>query len=151
SVAVDYIDPTTSADVARNLTAASITIQSSTTTSSQSTAQAGAGGEGDKDNQPSKTADQQTNAQVQGNPNTKNTTGGSVPAAGDSTTKANGQTSSNTGDSNGGGVGVAAAVAVNWVISHNTASVVSGVHLTAGGAIEVSAVNQTTANAFALG
>ena len=158
SVAVDYINPTTTADVARNLTASAITISSSMTTSSQATAKASAGGEGDKDSKgdTSKSADQQSSDQVGNDPNTSGKTptqdsSKSTPQAGDSTSQANTQTSDNTGDSDSGGVGVAAAVAVNWVISHNTASVVSGVHLSSSGDILVSAVNQTTANAFALG
>ncbi|MGH3050471.1 MAG: hypothetical protein ACRDLK_09955, partial [Gaiellaceae bacterium] len=153
AVAVDYVNPTSTADVARNLTASDIAIGSSTEISSQATSQASAKGSGDKDSKgnDSKSADDETNAQVQNNPNTKDTTGGSVPKASDSTDKANGKTTSETGDSNSGGVGIAAAVAVNWVVAHNTASVASGVHLSADGDIEVSAENLTTANAFALG
>ena len=152
AVSINLIEPTTIADVTRNLQASAITISSTTETSSDATAKASASGEKDG----SKTADKQSNDQVQNNPSTKDKTpkdgsGNATPQAGDSTSQANSTSSSNTGDSNSGGVGIAAAVAINWVVSNNTASVGSGVHLTATGDLKVSAVNLTKADAFGLG
>ena len=151
AVAINLIEPTTLADVARNLQADSITISSTTQTSSDATSKASANGEKDGD----KKGDKQSSDQVQNNDNTKNKTpqdgsGNATPQAGDSTNQANGQTGSKTGDSSSGGVGIAAAIAINWVISNNSA-LVDGVTLTANNAVKVSAVNLTKSNAFGLG
>src|SRR4029077_695880 len=61
----------------------------------------------------------------------------------------NSDSSSESGDS-GGGVSIAAGISINWVIATNTATI-TGVHLTSGGLIKISAQSHSTANAFAIG
>ena len=150
AVAVNVITVTTSATLLRDLTAGSLAITSATETSSGAKAEASTKG-ADDDGGKNQNADQQSSDQTTNNPTTNGQTGGSLPKASDSTTTASSNSGSKTGDSDSGGVGIAAAVSVNWVRTTNTASIAPGLHVTSAGALSVSATNLTTANAFALG
>ena len=150
AVAVNAVTVTTSASLSRNLTAKSLTVSSTTETSTSAKAQASTKG-ADDDGGKNQNADQQSSDQVTNNPNTDGKTSGSLPKASDSTDTASTNSGSETGDSDSGGVGIAAAVSVNWVTTTNTASIAPGIHVTATSAVNVTAENLTTANAFALG
>ena len=67
---LNLIEPTTTAEVARDLTAGSITVSASTESSSEAKTMASAKGEKDDD----KDSGKQSNDQVQNNPNTKDQT-----------------------------------------------------------------------------
>ena len=150
AVAVNVITVTTSATLLRDLTAGSLAITSATETSSGAKAEASTKGADDAGGK-NQNADQQSSEQVSNNPNTSGQTNGSLPKASDSTSSASDSSSSQTGDSDSGGVGIAAAVSVNWVRSTNTASIAPGLHVTATGKVSVTATDVTNANAFALG
>ncbi len=141
------LDWTTTAEIARDLTAGSVLVQASSTMTSSAAAEASAGGNSDSDSD----ADTKSNGQVANNPNTNDKGVGTLPSAGSETTSANSTSSSESGKS-GGGVGVAAAIAVNWVVTTNTARIASNVTITANtGAVTVSARNHIDATAKATG
>ncbi len=85
AVAVSVIQATTTADLARDLNAASLTIGAETASDSEAKSMASSKGESDS----GKSADNQSNDQVQNNPNTKDKTDGSMPKAKDSTDQGN--------------------------------------------------------------
>ncbi len=155
AVAVNVVTTNTNAELARDLTAKSLTVSAETTQGSESESIASAKGESDGSDGPAgKSADNQSNDQLQNNPDTKNSAGtGSspLPSASSETSSANSSSSSESGDSDGGGVDIAAAVAVNWANDTNTAKIDSGLHVTTTDAVDVSAENQTNATARAYG
>ncbi|HTZ05978.1 MAG TPA: carbohydrate-binding protein, partial [Gaiellaceae bacterium] len=150
AVAVSVMQTSTTANVERDLTAASLTVASDTTAQSEAKTFASAKGADDSD----RNADSETSAQTTNNPNTNGKTGGSLPQGSDSTTSANSQTSSQGGDSDSGGVGIAAAVSLNWARHSNVAEIGDGTHaptISASGAVKVSASSLVGANARAIG
>ena len=150
AVAVSVIETFTTANVERDLTAASLTLTADTTSQSDAKALASVKGESDS----GKNADDQSKDQVNNNPNTSGKTDGSLPKGKDSTDQGNSQTDSQGGDSDSGSVGIAAAVAVNWSRGTNVAEIGDGTHtpaISATGAVKVSAEDLTSANARAIG
>ncbi|TMB93338.1 MAG: hypothetical protein E6J38_11040, partial [Chloroflexi bacterium] len=140
----------TNAEIARSMNADSFQILASSTMNSASEAKASASGADSSDSN-EKNSDDKSNAQVKDNPNTSDKGTGDLPKASDKTTEANGKSSEESGEQ-GGGVGVAAAIAVNWVDSENRAKVADGVTLTAtSGAVTVRASYQVDATAKATG
>src|SRR5260370_39314774 len=80
-------------------------------------------------------------------------TGGALAKGGDNTSAANSQASSDSGDS-GGGVGIAAAVALNWARYKTHATIGNGTStptVTATGAVKLSAEEAAGATAKATG
>ena len=162
AVAVNVVETTTSADLERSLTAASVTVESTTEASTTATTEASAQGE-KSDSDGGKKADDQSKDQVGNNPNTTGKTDGALPTAKGGSTNdgtqgtdaGNSQTGSQGGDSNSGGVDIAAAVSVNWARYSNKASIGNGTNkpvVTAtSGAVKVSAENLTGATAKATG
>ena len=147
AVAINVIETNTTADLARDLTAASLTIGATTTQMTDAKSEASSKGESDS----GKSADNQSNDQVQNNPNTKDKTDGSLPKAKDSTDQGSSESSSESGDSDSGGVNIAAAVSVNWARGTNVASIAPNVTVVATGAVKVDAEDQTGANSRAIG
>ncbi len=137
---------TTTAEVARDLTASAVTIGATSTMNSAARSDASAKGNDSSDSD----ADSKSQQQVDNNPNTTGKAG-TLPKANDSTSQANGQTSGQTGG-NSGNVGIAAAIAVNWTVTTNSASIGAGAHVTGtSGLVKVSATNDSDAAAKATG
>ena len=150
AVAVSVMQTSTTANVERDLTAASLTVGADTTAQSDAKTFASAKGADDSD----RNADSETSSQTGNNPNTTGKTGGSLPQGSDSTDQASSQTSSQGGDSDSGGVGIAAAVSLNWARHSNVAQIGDGTHtptISASGAVKVSATSLVGANARAVG
>ncbi len=78
-----------------------------------------------------------------------------MPKASDNSTgtgKGNSETGAQGGDSNSGGVGVAASISLNWVVTTNEAKIGDGAHVTAtDGDVKLSAENSTQAAAKSTG
>ena len=148
-VAINVIlEWSTLAEIARSISGMSVAVIAQTTMNSGTKAEAsasGASGEEDEEgNTKDDDADTKANKQVSGNDNTKNTGTGTLPTASSGTTEGNSTSSEETG-SEGGGVGVAAAISVNWVDTRNTASIAGGITVIGrSGAVVVSAQNHTT-------
>jgi len=149
-VAINVIlEWSTLAEIARSISASSVSITAQTTMNSGTKAEASASGASSDDEDGD--ADTKSNKQVSGNDNTKNTGTGTLPTASSGTTEGNDASSSETG-SEGGGVGVAAAISVNWVDTQNTARIAGGITVIGRtGAVSVSAQNQTDASAISIG
>ncbi|MGZ3438561.1 MAG: beta strand repeat-containing protein, partial [Polyangia bacterium] len=147
AVAINVIETNTTADLARDLTAASLTIGATTTQMTDAKSESSSKGEQDGD----KSADNQSKDQVGNNPNTSGKTDGSLPKAGDSTSQGSSESSSESGDSDSGGVNIAAAVSVNWARGTNVASIAPNVTVVATGAVKIDAEDQTGANSRAIG
>ena len=149
AVAINVIETNTTADLARDLNAASLTIGATTTQMTDAKSESSSKGEQDGD----KSSDKQSNDQVQNNPNTKDKTGGdnSLPQASDSTSQGSSESSSQSGDSDSGGVNIAAAVSINWARTTNVASIAPNLTVVATGAVKISAEDQTGANSRAIG
>ncbi|HET7465666.1 MAG TPA: hypothetical protein VFL29_03300, partial [Candidatus Dormibacteraeota bacterium] len=152
AVAINVIETNTSADLERNLTAASLTLSASTDASSEAKSEASSSGEKDGGDG-GKKADDQTKDQVGNNPNTSGKTDGDLPKGSESTDSANSSASSESGDS-GGGVAIAAAVSLNWARHTNHAMIGNGTNtptVTTTGAVSVSAEEVAGATAKATG
>ncbi len=146
AVAINIINTTALAELNRDLTAASLSVTTTTTQTSAGEADSSASGEQDGDD----TSDQQTSAQTGNNPDSSGKSG-TLPSASDNASTGSSDASSESGDGDSGGVGIAAAVALNWAKDSNTAMIAGGVQVTTTGAVTVSAQNQTSANAKAIG
>src|SRR5215203_4846896 len=147
AVGVNYIRPTTTAELARNLTATAVTVSATAAAASLVEANASAKGESDS----GKDADSQSNDQVKNNPNSNGKTDGDLPKSKDSTDDASSTSSGESGQGSSG-VGVAAAVAVNVVIVRTTATITGAITITGTtGAAVVRATNTTDAIAKAIG
>ena len=144
SIALNIVpsgDWSTLAEIARDVTGASVDVLADSSINSEAKADATATGapSGGDD------ADTQKQKQVDNNPNTNGKTGTLPTAASGNgssggTNAGNSQTGSQGGDSNSGGVGVAASISLNWVVSTNTASIAANRHVTATtGHVKVSA------------
>ncbi|MFN2609691.1 MAG: hypothetical protein ABR507_02275, partial [Actinomycetota bacterium] len=153
AIAINVVQIETHADLARNLTAASLAIGSTTVTDAESTSHASAKGESEdgsgKNGGGESNADEQSKDQVNNNPNTNGKTGGSLPKGKDSTDQGTSESSSDSGDSSGG-VGIAASLALNWTRVNNTSSIGNGAHVTTTGPVSVSSSSLTKAVAKAL-
>jgi hypothetical protein len=151
-VVVTVLNETTTALLNRNVTAGgSASIVSTAISVSSSEAKASAKGQKPKkeDGTDNKSADQETDDQLDNNPNVPNPEGGTdydTPSADDEIDGANEEADKQSGKESGG-VGVAAAVAVNWVTIKNTATLADGVSLTAGNGVTISATNETDGTA----
>ena len=150
SIALNIVlDWNTLAEVARNITGSSVDVTADTSVASEAKADATASGakKGGDD------ADKKKQSEVDNNPNTTGKAG-TLPKASDSNTgtgKGSSETSAQGGDSNSGGVGVAASISLNWVVTKNTAKIDDAVHVTASGAVKVSAENSSQESAKATG
>ncbi len=154
AVAVNVFTPTTMATTERNLTATSITIEANSTTTSVAETKAGASGN-ETSSSGGKNADNEANDKVQ---NTPASSGSSPDLSSTSSTSAtqNVSNSSSTASSESGqessGVGVAAAVSVNYVDLTNSASIGDGRTVTgSAGAVTVRATHHTDATSKATG
>ncbi|MHB1242601.1 MAG: beta strand repeat-containing protein, partial [Gaiellaceae bacterium] len=146
AVAIAVFEPTTSASTERNLAGSSVAVESTSITSSAVETKAGASG----NDSSSSDADSTAGSEVQDNPNSGGLTG-ALPSADSQTTSASSTSSSESGQSSGG-VGVAASISVNVVISSNTATVAPGLTLAgATGDVSVRATNASDAMARAMG
>ncbi|HET7128249.1 MAG TPA: hypothetical protein VFJ93_04150, partial [Gaiellaceae bacterium] len=101
-------------------------------------------------------ADKKKQSEIDNNPNTSsNTNTKALPTAADDNTgtgKGNSTTEAQGGDKNSGGVGVAASISLNWVVTTNQALIGSGVHVTAtDDDVTLSAENSTQAAAKSTG
>ena len=145
----------TLAEIARSISGTFVTVTAQTTMDSITSAEASASGASDATDSTGATkdddADTKANKQVSGNDNTKNTGTGTLPTASSGTDEGNSASSDEAGSS-GGGVGVAAAISVNWVDTRNTAAIAGGVTVIGrSGAVAVSAQNHTDATAKSFG
>ena len=145
----------TTAESARNVTAASVEVLASSDIRSEAKAVASAKGSSDSD---TKSGDENANSQVNGdNPNTKDKGTGALPSSSGGTDTNNGTTGANSKSSSesgsgGGGTGVAGAIAVNWVVMTSSARITADRTVTATtGAVTVRALSQVDATARAMG
>ena len=146
-VAINVVLVKTEATTDRNLSGAAITITSTSTVDARSEVKASAKGESSSGS----SADSQSNNQVNGsNSNTNSTGTGTLPSANSQASSGNSQSSGQSGNS-GGSVGVAAAVAVNWIEITNKALVAPALTITGTGAVLVGATHEVDATAKATG
>ena len=147
AVAVNVIETITTADVARDLTAASLTVGATTTQMTR----------------------REVGGELEGRVRLRQERGQAVQRPDVDTTRTrrarprdaaegvglasqgNSESSSQSGDSDSGGVNIAAAVSVNWARGTNVASIAPNVTISATGAVKVDAENQTGANSRAIG
>ncbi|HEX4526566.1 MAG TPA: hypothetical protein VH108_07475, partial [Gaiellaceae bacterium] len=146
----------TLAEVARDVQGTSVEISAESATNTQAHADATTKGADKNDNGGSggkKTSDQRAQGEVTNNPNTSgNSDTSSLPTAKSGTDQGSSQAGSQGGDSNSGGVGVAASVSLNWVVTTNKAKIGNNAHVTAtGGDVKLSAENSTQAAAKSTG
>lgn len=146
-IAVNVVLVTTQASTDRNISGAAITITSTSTVDSRSEVKASAKGESSS----GESADSQSSGQVNNNENTSGRRPSEpMPSANSQASSGNSQSSSQSGNS-GGSVGVAAAVAVNWVDIKNKALVAPSLTITGTGAVLVGATHEVDATAKATG
>ncbi len=149
----------TLAEVDRDVEGTKVEISAESATNTQAHADATTKGADKNDDGGSggkKTSDERAQGQITDNPNTTgNSNTSSLPTAGDSNTgtgKGNSTTESQGGDKNSGGVGVAASVSLNWVVTTNKAKIGDGAHVTATDEeVKLSAENSTQAAAKSTG
>ncbi|MCK9231126.1 MAG: hypothetical protein M0P18_10660, partial [Syntrophales bacterium] len=152
AVGIAIIDSSVLATVARDFSAAGdATIFASTAQSSTMEVMASAKGNKSED-EGGKDSDSEAQAQADGATGGKKT----LPKTQDNLDTANDKATSNTAGNDGegtgsAGVGVAAGIGVNWVVSENTASIADDVQVTAGGAVGVNAENETDLSTKVLG
>ncbi|RUT07776.1 hypothetical protein DSM106972_020360 [Dulcicalothrix desertica PCC 7102] len=140
-VAVNVVKDNTSAALMRDITTSGGSVVVASTSNLTSNALVLASASGNK--QDGREADDEASAQSGQK---------TMPSAKDSVNQSNSSASSSSGGTGGAGVGVAAAVGVNWQIATNKAIIGSNVRvITKGGAVTVSATNQTNAKARAIG
>ncbi|WP_262927584.1 hypothetical protein [Microbacterium sp. NIBRBAC000506063] len=148
-IVINVVDIETRAETLRSLTAGGfVEFAASTVTASRAEAEASANGtssEGAEDSN----SDTQAQDQVDSTPATKDR-GITLPKSEGEVNNAN-----NTADAEGGqgsdGVGVGAAVTVNWMIVRTIAEIPTGLVITAGGDVRVLAENAASATAKATG
>ena len=144
---------TTTAELARNLDATSLDIQATSEANDSSQAKASAKGSSNSGDN----ADTQANNQVKNNANASGAGVGTLPSASGGADGSNGLSSANSSSSgqsgdSGGGVGVAAAIAVNWLDATNTAEIDPNVTVVVtGGSVIVQGSTHTTGYARAIG
>ncbi|TAM91272.1 MAG: hypothetical protein EPN43_04655, partial [Jatrophihabitans sp.] len=150
------LDWQTTAAVDQSVTAASFAI--SATSEVSDTASAKATAKGTQDNSKSEgknsdsTADSKTNQEVTGSPTGSSGTGGATTPNSNSQAQSANSSSSGSSGGKGGGTGIAAAIAVNWIDTTNSAGIGSGVTVHANsGDVEVTASNLSTATTKAIG
>ncbi|WP_367889442.1 hypothetical protein [Humibacter ginsenosidimutans] len=145
-IALNILTVTTTARTDRNVSGASVVISAATVTAGS--AQATASAQGAAQNTAGN-SDSQASQQLNGTPSTAGTTG-TLPSASDNVSSANGQASGQSGKS-GQGVGVGAAVTVNWVVDTTTATIPAGLTVVATGALVVAASDSVDATAKSIG
>jgi hypothetical protein len=159
ALALNIVIDDTSAELARNFTGADdVTITSTSLNATRAETKASAKGassteDGSKDGKESRDSEQETNAQSSYATSRSGTT--KAPASDAQSgglSEANSKSSGESGQSasEGGGTSVAASVAVNFLETHNTASVAPGVSINATGALDVAAVAAVDAAAVGL-
>ena len=149
----------TLAEVDRDVSGTKVEIGADSSTNTEAHADATTKGADKNDNGGSggkKSSDERAQGEITDNPNTSgNSNTSSLPKAGDSNTgtgKGNSETGAQGGDSNSGGVGVAASVSLNWVVTTNKAKIGNNAHVTAtDDELTLSAGNSTQAAAKATG
>src|SRR5207302_233469 len=140
----------TAASIDRNVSGSGVSVIAESTMSSAAKATASAEGS-ESSGSGGQSADSTSNSQISGNSNTSGLSIPSLPSSSDESSQGNDQASSESGDS-GGGVGVAAAIAVNWVVTSNMATIAAGMHVTGTASpVDVSASDWTDASAKATG
>ena len=152
TVAVNVTNDTTSANVARSLSAAdgAIVIRSGSrvsVTADDTGSALGFSPSGDKEKDKN-SADRESQKTIDNNPNVPKQT---LPAAGATKDASDKTATGKSGDTKGGDVGVAAAIGVNVVTVTNTATVSPDVTLAAGGDLQVSASSAVTGSAKSVG
>ncbi|MBX3093015.1 MAG: hypothetical protein KF680_00510, partial [Cryobacterium sp.] len=148
-IVVNVILIDTLADTGRSLTAGgSITLAARTVTSGSAEAQASAEGKSTSTAGGSN-SDQQAQHQLNNTPATSGKTS-ALPSSSTQVNNANGQASSQGGQGSDG-VGVGAAVTVNWMIVRTIAEIPANLAIVAGGTVGVLAENGTSATAKATG
>jgi LPXTG-motif cell wall-anchored protein len=145
-IALNILTVTTSATTLRDVTGASVVLTAST--DEAGSAQATASAQGAAQNTAGN-ADSQASDQLNGTPSTSGTSG-PLPSSSSTVSGANSTSNSQSGKA-GQGVGVGAAVTVNWVVVHTTASVADDLTITASGAVVVAASNTIDATAKSIG
>ena len=151
----------TSAEIARSVTATAISVLANSTVNSGASTKASAKGAPSKNEkgEEEEGADGKANGVLGNNANTSNSSTGNLgkgggtmlPSASENTNSANSKSSSQSGDS-GGGVGIAAAISVNWVVATNNATVAPHITLIAtDGPVVVEAADVTRAISKAIG
>ena len=152
----------TLAEVDRDVEGTKVEISAESATNTQAHADAttkGADKDDDGGSGTKKTSDERAQGEITDNPNTMNNPNtSSLPTAenGDGThggtSAGNNQTEAQGGDKNSGGVGVAASVSLNWVVTTNKARIGDGAHVTAtDDEAKLSAENSTQAAAKSTG
>ncbi|UZJ27066.1 hypothetical protein RHODO2019_19090 (plasmid) [Rhodococcus antarcticus] len=140
---------TTSAELARSVTADAVTVTAASDVAVGATANASAIGSSSKDSGGT-SADATTTSAVTNDPNAGGKGANSPPSANTSATQGGAKSTGKAGKS-GGGVGVAAAIAVTWVQTSTTATVDSSLTIAARGALTVEATQLSTVAARGLG
>jgi hypothetical protein len=150
AIAINLVNATTTATLARSLTSTGLTVSATTTAPSDAEAKASAKGE-DKSKDSSSNADDQASHQVGGNDFTKGSSS-NLKSASDAANTGGGAASSNNSGTGSGGVKVAAAVGVNVATVDNEASINSGGTVDAGtGAVSVSGTTEMDGTAKGTG
>uniref|UniRef100_UPI0032217262 beta strand repeat-containing protein n=1 Tax=Microbacterium sp. TaxID=51671 RepID=UPI0032217262 len=148
-IVINVVDIDPIAAVYRDITGASLWLIATTELHTRAEATASAQGTKSSTQGGAQNSDAQAQDQLSGTPATSGTTG-SLPSASSNVSSANGQANSQSGQSSDG-VGVGAAVTVNWVTVENEAIVAPGLVITLTGALAVLATNETDAVAKAIG
>ncbi|MDZ4169925.1 MAG: hypothetical protein U1E26_09780 [Coriobacteriia bacterium] len=162
AVGVNVILPETSAEIARDVQGASVSVISTSTVSSSVICMASASGNATEsaEGTPTRDADSEAGAQVNNNPNVNNNVSSDktdLPKSKDETGDSSGssgasKTSRDKTGQKSAGVGVAAAISVNVVTVTNRASIADGLTVSgSGGPVNVAAIAQTDAFAKATG
>ncbi|MFK4837878.1 beta strand repeat-containing protein, partial [Microbacterium sp. ZW T2_14] len=150
-IVVNVVDIDVRATVVRDITAGALWLIAATELHASASAKASARGTlgGSESGSDADNADQQAQQQLDGTPATSGF-GGSLPSSSDSVAQGNGQASGQSGQSSDG-VGVAAAVAVDWITVDSLATVAPALTIVVDGVFAVLASNETDAAAKALG
>src|SRR6185503_19813190 len=159
ALALNIVIDDTSAELARNFSGADdVSVNSTSLNATRAETKASAKGassteDGSKDGKESRDSEQETNAQSSYATSKSGTT--KAPASDAQSgglSEANSKSSGESGQSasEGGGTSVAASVAVNFLETHNTASVAPGVSINATGALDVAAISAVDAAAVGL-
>ncbi len=148
-IVINIVDIDPIAGVARNITGASLWLIATTTMHASAVSKASAQGTSSSTAGGDQNSDQQTGSQLNGTPSTSGKTG-TLPSAGSQVSQGNSDTSGESGQSSDG-VGVGAAISVNWVVVENEAIVAPGLTIVVTGMLAALATNETDAVAKAGG
>jgi len=149
-IAINILLVHTEGSLWRNVTGAgAISVTSTSTVDIESEVHASAKGQ-PNDSSTGNNADKQSSGQVDGNKSTSGKTGSSMPSSQSQVDSGNSSSQSESGNSSGS-VGVAAAIAVNWVEVTNTAQTADGLTISGSGALLVGATQEADVSTKATG